>query len=33
MPLLDKARASGVKETGLHVLVAHSREEINVQAV
>jgi len=33
MPLLDKARASGVKEVGLHVLVAHSREEINVQAV
>lgn len=33
MPLIDKARASGVKEVGLHVLVAHSREEINVQAV
>lgn len=33
IPLLDKARASGVKETGLHVLVAYSREEINVQAV
>lgn len=33
IPLLKKARASGVKQVGLHVLVAHSREEINVQAI
>ncbi|MFQ5538803.1 MAG: hypothetical protein ACE5FB_00250 [Candidatus Binatia bacterium] len=33
IPLLDKARASGVKEVGTHVLVAYSREDIHVQAI
>jgi len=33
IPLLDKARAKGVKEFGLHVLVAHSREDIHVQSI
>lgn len=33
IPLLDKARAKGVKEVGLHVLVACSREDIHVQRV
>jgi hypothetical protein len=33
IPLLDKARASGVKDLGLHVLVAYSREDIHVQTV
>ncbi len=33
IPLLDKARAKGVKEVGLHVLVANSREDIHVQTL
>lgn len=33
IPLLDKARAKGVKEVGLHVLVANSREDIHVQSI
>ena len=33
IPLLDKARAKGVKEVGLHVLVAHSREDIHVRTI
>ena len=33
IPLLDKARASGVKEVGTHVLVAYSREDIHVQEI
>jgi len=33
IPLLDKARAKGVKEVGLHVLVAHSREDIHVLTI
>ena len=33
IPLLDKARAKGVKEVGLHVLVAHSREDIHVKTL
>jgi len=33
LPFLDKARASGVKEVGLHVLVAHSREDIHVRTI
>jgi len=33
IPLLDKARASGVKEVGTHVLVAYSREDIHVQTI
>ncbi len=33
IPLLDKARAKGVKEVGLHVLVANSREDIHVQTI
>jgi hypothetical protein len=33
IPLLDKARAKGVKEVGLHVLIANSREDIHVQTL
>jgi len=33
LKLLENARASGRKDLGYHVLVAHSREEINVQGV
>ena len=33
IPLLDKARAKGVKEVGLHVLTAYSREDIHVQTI
>ena len=33
IPLLDKARAKGVKEVGLHVLVAHSSEDIHVLTI
>lgn len=33
IPLLDKARASGIKEVGTHVLVAYSREDIHVQTI
>lgn len=33
IPLLAKARAAGRKDVGTHVLIAHSKEEINVQGV
>ena len=33
IPLLEKARDKGVKEVAIHVLVAHSREDIHVRTI